>query len=632
VPTGGTTGQALVKLSGTNYDTGWATPTGGVSDGDKGDITVSASGATWTIDAAAVTLAKMANLAQSTIIGRHTASTGVPEAITIGGDFSLSGGTLSLSTNYSNADNLTSGTVSAARIGTASVTLAKLADLATGKLIGRATGSTGVPEAITVGADFSMSGGTLSLVVDPTNASNLATGTLSIARVADGSVTLAKLANLTQSVLLGRYTASTGVPETIAVGSDFSLSGGTLSLSTNYANASNLSSGTVPDGRFPATLPAASGVNLTALNASNLGSGTVPDARFPATLPAASGVNLTALNASNLGSGTVPDARFPATLPAASGVNLTALNASNLGSGTIPDARFPATLPAASGVNLTALNGTNIASGTVADARLSSNIPLLNATNTFTGRYINSINGAVSAPAVTLSGTIYSGGSATTTKPHLLIEPSGATSTGWSTSGTMIGINAATGFAGFLISAQINASTRFTVEASGGNVLTSGSMTVGASQPLTWNGRASLYSEAAGVIQIGVDAASPAAATYKGADGSGTNITGGILNIAAGQGTGTAAGGELRLQTSQPTTSGSTAGTLTTRVAISGTAITASLPIVLKSYTVSTLPTGVEGMRAYVTDATAPTYLGALTGGGSVKCPVFYNGSAWVSG
>ena len=80
--------------------------------------------------------------------------------------------------------------------------------------------------------------------------------------------------------------------------------------------------------------------------------------------------NLTNLNASNLASGTVPDARFPATLPAASGVNLTALNASNLGSGTVPDARFPATLPAASGVNLTNLNASNLASGSVATARL----------------------------------------------------------------------------------------------------------------------------------------------------------------------------------------------------------------------------------------------------------------------
>ena len=49
-------------------------------------------------------------------------------------------------------------------------------------------------------------------------------------------------------------------------------------------------------------------------------------------------------------------------------------------------------------------------------------------------------------------------------------------------------------------------------------------------------------------------------------------------------------------------------------------------------YTVATLPTGVVGMRAYVTDAASPTFLGTLTGGGSTKCPVFYNGSAWVAG
>jgi hypothetical protein len=64
-----------------------------LTDGDKGDITVSASGATWQIDAgavgtpeiadAAVTLAKMANLATDTLIGRATAGTGAPEAITL---------------------------------------------------------------------------------------------------------------------------------------------------------------------------------------------------------------------------------------------------------------------------------------------------------------------------------------------------------------------------------------------------------------------------------------------------------------------------------------------------------------------------------------------------------------------
>lgn len=117
--------------------------------------------------------------------------------------------------------------------------------------------------------------------------------------------------------------------------------------------------------------PNGSGAGLTALNASALASGTVPDARFPSTLPALNGSALTSLNASQLGSGTIPDARFPATLPALNGSALTALNASNLASGTVPDARFPATLPALSGANLTALNASNLASGTVPLGRLS---------------------------------------------------------------------------------------------------------------------------------------------------------------------------------------------------------------------------------------------------------------------
>jgi hypothetical protein len=89
---------------------------------------------------------------------------------------------------------------------------------------------------------------------------------------------------------------------------------------------------------------------------------------------AASRASLGANDASNLTTGTLPDARFGA-LPAVSGAALTSLNATNLGSGTVPDARFPATLPAASGVNLTALNGSNISSGTVPVARLGSGSP-----------------------------------------------------------------------------------------------------------------------------------------------------------------------------------------------------------------------------------------------------------------
>ena len=81
-------------------------------------------------------------------------------------------------------------------------------------------------------------------------------------------------------------------------------------------------------------------VDLTALSASNLTSGTVPDARFPATLPAASAANLTSVPAGNL-TGTVADARISTltaskltgALPAIDGSNLTGITAGAQGGG-----------------------------------------------------------------------------------------------------------------------------------------------------------------------------------------------------------------------------------------------------------------------------------------------------------
>jgi hypothetical protein len=67
-----------------------------------------------------------------------------------------------------------------------------------------------------------------------------------------------------------------------------------------------------------------------------------------------------------------------------------------------------------------------------------------------------------------------------------------------------------------------------------------------------------------------------------------------------------------------------------TAVAVTG-AVTATTTMNTGGYTVATLPAGSVGDRAYVTDATAPTFLGALTGGGAVRTPVFKNASAWVA-
>lgn len=76
-------------------------------------------------------------------------------------------------------------------------------------------------------------------------------------------------------------------------------------------------------------------------------------------------------------------------------------------------------------------------------------------------------NGALSAPAFAGTGTWITAGSATTTKPYFLIEPAGTTSTGWSTSGTGLGVNATGAFVGNLLDLQLAGVRALSVDSTG---------------------------------------------------------------------------------------------------------------------------------------------------------------------
>lgn len=109
-----------------------------------------------------------------------------------------------------------------------------------------------------------------------------------------------------------------------------------------------------------------------------------------------------------------------------------------------------------------------------------------------------------------------------------------------------------------------------------------------------------------------------------------SNTAGANLTITGSQSTGSGAGGSIIFQTA----AANSGGGATIQNTLANAMVIDSVKTVRlgTGYTVATLPAaGTAGRRTYVTDATLPTFLGTLTGGGAVVCPVFDNGTAWVS-
>ena len=170
---------------------------------------------------------------------------------------------------------------------------------------------------------------------------------------------------------IGLITARSGI-NVVSGGIDAS---GVVTATTfdGNLNASQLSSGTIPDARFPATLPTASAANLN----------NIPSANLTGALPGIDGGNLTNLSAGNL----------TGALPTIDGSNLT-----NLSSGNLTGA-----LPAIDGSALTGI-GVGINSAGTSIATNVNTLNFVGAGNTF------AYNSSTSTVDISISGGSGGGG------------------------------------------------------------------------------------------------------------------------------------------------------------------------------------------------------------------------------
>ena len=231
----GTSGHFL-KTNGAAANPAWAAA--GVTDGDKGDITVSASGATWTIDNSAVTYAKIQNVsATDRLLGRSTAGAGVVQEITCtaaGRALIDDADAAAQRTTLGLGSLATASSVNLATQVTGDLPFANMVQINTDTILGRSAAGVGDITTLTCTA----AGRALIDDADATaQRTTLGLGTLAtassvnLATQVTGDLPLANLAQASAaSRLLGRGSAAgAGDYQEISLGTGLSMSGTTLS-------------------------------------------------------------------------------------------------------------------------------------------------------------------------------------------------------------------------------------------------------------------------------------------------------------------------------------------------------------------------------------------------------------------
>lgn len=175
--------------------------------------------------------------------------------------------------------------------------------------------------------------------------------------------------------------------------------------------------------------------------------------------------------------------------------------------------------------NITAVN--NLAAGNIFAIGWSSRTQLSSpsdgaltiANNGTTNSIALNVAQAASTPNILLPGTLFSGGTGTTTFPQILVQPTGTSAvTTWSTSGTILGANVVSGFAGNFLDFHVGGAASVYKVTSAGDLTTANSVTVSNNGGLIGlrNAATILSSPASASLQQGAaDAASPVAQTTR---------------------------------------------------------------------------------------------------------------------
>jgi hypothetical protein len=435
---------------------------------------------TITVSGSATTAGTVTTAAQPNITSVGTLSALAVTGNTTSGNFvgTLNGSGANVSSL--NATNLTSGTVNAARLsGTYTITVSGAATTA-----GTVT-TAAQPNITSVGTltSLAVTGNTTSgnfvgtlngsgANVSSINATNISSGTLAQARLANASLTVngtaialggsgVITATATGTLTIGTglggtsYNGSTGVTITntgvtsIVAGTNIAVSGATGAVTVSVT-------GTVPTATTAGTVTTAAQPNITSVGTlSSLAvTGNTTSGNFVGTLNG-SGANVTTINATNISSGTLNAARLSGTytitvsgsattagtVTTAAQPNITSVGTltalavtGNITSGNVSGTTGAFTNVSGSGAALSALNGSNVSTGTVAADRIAA----LDASKITTGTL------AVLRGGTGVTTSTGSGNNVLSTSPVLTTPNLGTPSAGTLTSCTGLPIVAGT--------------------------------------------------------------------------------------------------------------------------------------------------------------------------------------------